>query len=231
MELQRQSVGPVATATRSLLAWLEEADLSGSISPPTASDTAGQVCAWPVGLLPELEARATAGPGPRWLRVRFLLTVDGDHTQVAAQLDRLLAGSLDGPQVRVVVEPVPVEVWQSFGLPPRLGVYADVLTRIVPARPAKPPIRVRGGVRVDDSPLSVIQGQVRGPGGIPIPGMRVVAIDSNATTYTDNRGRFEFVALPADRSIRLLVSGKGIEFVTEAVPSAEPVVINCEMEE
>lgn len=229
--------GPVATATGSLLAWLEQSGLPASVSPPGGDDqqpdgdTDGLLRVWPVGLLPELSARGGVGPGDRWLRVRYLLTVDGAPARVAEVVDRLLTGALDGRSVRVVEEPVAVEVWQAFGVPPRLGLYADVPARVTSARPTKPLIRVRGGVRVDDSPLSALRGQVRGPGGIPIPGMRVVALDTGTTTYTDNRGRFEFTALPADRPTRLLVTGKGIERVTEAVPSAEPVVINCEMEE
>jgi hypothetical protein len=185
---------------------------------------------WPVGLLPEQAVRVTNGRGPLRLRVRYLLAAGGAADEMVDLLDRILAAStIDGP-VQVPIEPVTVELWRSFGLAPRAGLFAEVHTRV--SRPEPRPPRVVAPLRLESSPLGRIQGRVVGPGNAPVPGVRVVATGSGATTYTDNHGRFEFAALPAGRPARLLLSGKGVDLVAElATPSTEPVVIHCEFEE
>jgi len=227
--------GPIATATAMLLDWLSTAGIQAGVAPPgTGGPDPAQVRAWPLALLPEQAVRVTTGRGPARLRVRYLLSV-GPAEPAAGQelvelLDRILVASTgDGP-VHVPIEPVTAEVWQAFGLVPRAGLYADVQTRV--SRPAPPPSRVKAPLRLDSSALGQLHGRVVGPGDAPVPGVRVVAADGGATTYTDNRGQFAFAALPAGRPARLLLSGKGFDLVAEvATPAADPVVIHCEFEE
>lgn len=227
--------GPIATATAMLLDWLSTAGIQAGIAPPgSAGPDPATVRVWPLTLLPEQAVRVTTGRGPIRLRVRYLLSAGPAEPtggqELVELLDRLLvASTADGP-VHVPVEPVAVEVWRAFGMTPRAGLYADVQTRV--SRPAPPPSRVKGPLRLDSSALSQLHGRVVGPGDAPVPGVRVVAADSGATTYTDNRGRFAFAALPAGRPARLLLSGKGFDLVAEvATPATDPVVIHCEFEE
>jgi hypothetical protein len=224
--------GPIATATATLLDWLSTAGVRATVAPPgdSGSTTPGAVRVWPIGLLPEQAVRITSGRGPLRLRVRYLLAAVGPADEAVDLLDRILvASTVDGP-VQVPVEPVSVELWQSFGLPPRAGLYAEVQTRVNRLEPR--PARVAAPLRLESSPLGRLHGRVLGPGGTPVPGVRVVAAGSGATTYTDNKGRFEFAALPAGAPARLLLSGKGVDLVAEvAAPSTEPVVIHCEFEE
>jgi hypothetical protein len=183
-----------------------------------------------VAVLPEQEVRSTVGRGQLRLRVRYLLTVAAPPAGAADLFDRVLLASLTEGDVRVPIEPVGEQVWQAFGLAPEMGLYAEVYSRV--ARPEPRPPLVRQPMRVDSTPLAKLVGRVIGPGGVPLPGIRVVATDSGVATYTDNRGQFAFPALPEGRPVRLLLSGKGLDLVAEvAAPSAEPVVIQCETEE
>jgi hypothetical protein len=109
-------------------------------------------------------------------------------------------------------------------------LFADVPTQAT--RPEAAVARARAPMRIGSEALARVQGQVLGPGRTPVPGIRVVALGTGAATYTDNGGRFAFAALPAGGPARLLLSGKGMEFVAElATASDEPVVIHCDMEE
>lgn len=239
--------GPIASATTVLFDWLSGAGVRARLAPPgTGTAEPGSVYVWPVGLLAEQAVRDTTGRGPLRLRVRYLLTADPlaadplaadpaaerpDASHGAAELlDRVLLASLTEGPVNLAIEPVPARVWQAFGLAPRLGLYAEVATRATRPRPA--PVRVRQPLQVDTRPLGRVHGRVLGPGGTPVPGIRVVVADTGAATYTDHRGRFAFPALPAGRTARLLLSGKGLELVADvAAPTDEPVIIHCELEE
>jgi hypothetical protein len=225
------SGGPVATATATLLEWLSAAGVTPRIATPGTGDPApGAVRVWPVAVLREQAVRGAGGPGPLRLRVRYLLSCDPPTDDATQLIDRILVASLAGGPVSLLIEPVAAEVWQAFGLYPRLGLCAEVATQATRPRPRSP--RVRTGLRVDTQPLRQVRGQVVGPGAIPVPGIRVVVADTGTTSYTDNRGRFAFPALPAGRPARLLLSGKGVELVADiAAPTDEPVVIHCDLEE
>lgn len=218
--------GPLARATATLLDWLSGAGVAAALAPPGQPDPdPGSLYVWPVALLPEQAVRGSAGHDELPLRVRYLLAGGtGD------ELDRVLAASLGAGSVEVVIEPVSVDIWQAFGLHPRLGLYVDVRTRTTRPRSAR--ARVRQPMLLDTRPLAAIRGQLVGPGGTPVPGVRVTVIDTGASVYTDGYGRFGFPALPAGQTVRLLLAGKGLELVAEVTaPADEPVVIHCEMEE
>jgi hypothetical protein len=230
-----QPGGPIGTATARLLDWLSTAGVQASVAPPDSGGrSSGAVRVWPLALLPEQAVRVTTGGGPLRLRVRHLLSTGAADPAGTGEpvdlLDRiLLAATAEGP-VHVPIEPVAADVWRAFGLAPRIGLYADVHSQV--SRPAPRPPRVRAPIRLDGSALGRLHGRVVGPSGTPVPGIRVVAIDSGATAYTDNRGQFTFAALPAGRPARLLLSGKGFDLVAEvATPTTEPVVIHCDFEE
>jgi hypothetical protein len=227
----RERGGPIATATAVLTAWLSRAGVTATVAPPGGEVTGpAAVCVWPMAVLPEQEVRGTVGRGQLRLRVRYLLTTAAPPAGAADLLDRILLASLIEGDVRIPIKPVGEQVWRAFGLAPELGLYAEVLSRV--ARPEPRPPLVRQPMRVDSTPLAKLFGRVIGPGGVPLPGMRVVVADTGAVTYTDNRGQFAFPALPEGRPVRLLLSGKGLDLVAEvAAPSAEPVVIHCETEE
>lgn len=223
--------GPIAGAAATLLAWLAAAGVAPRLAAPGAGDPdPATVRVWPVGLLREQDMRNSAGPGPLRLRVRYLLACDAPAGEAAELLDRVLVASLADGLVSLPLEPVPAGLWQAFGIPPQLGTYADVAVQASRSRPAAP--RVRQSLRVDTQPLGRVHGRVVGPDGTPVPGIRVVVAATGASEYTDHRGRFAFPAVPAGQPVRLLLSGKGLEFAADVAASSDgPVVIHCDLEE
>lgn len=223
--------GPIAGATATLLEWLAAAGVSARLAAPGAGDPdPATVRVWPMGTVREQAVRNNSGPGPLRLRVRYLLACDAPPGAAADLLDRALIASLAGGPVSLPADPVPPELWQAFGLPPQLGLYAEVAVQAARSQPTAP--RVRQALHVDTVPLGRIHGQVVAPGGTPVPGIRVTVAATGATVYTDHRGRFAFPAVPAGKPARLLLSGRGLELAAElAAPSDDPVVIHCDLEE
>jgi hypothetical protein len=220
--------GPIATATGSLLDWLSGVGVPAQVALPGTDIPAGSACVWPMALLPEQATRDTGGHGVLRLRVRYLV-MGGSAAEPADPFDRILAADRTQSTVHIVIEPVGVDVWRGFGLAPRLGLYADVQAQVAPIRPAPP--RVRAPLRLEGRPLGRVHGTVIGPGGAPLPGIRVVVEETGAATYTGNRGQFAFPAFPAGRPVRLQLSGRGVHLAAEvAGQSDEPIVIHCDME-
>jgi hypothetical protein len=228
---RREPPGPVAGATATMLEWLAATGLTPRLAAPgTDGPDPGTIRVWPVGLLWEQAVRSSSGPGPMRLRVRYLLACDAAPREAAELLDRVLVAALAEGPVSLPAEPVPAQTWQAFGLAPRLGLYAEVAVQATRTRPATP--RVRQPLHVETLPLGRIHGEVVGPGGTPVPGIRVTVAGTGATTYTDRRGRFAFPAVPAGQPARLLLSGKGLELAADlAAPTDDPVVIHCDLEE
>lgn len=223
-----QPEGPVATAAATLSDWLSALEVPARWAVPGSGD--GAVCLWPLALQSEQAIRDQVGRVTLRLRVRYLLAVDPADAGATGLIDRILTGSLTGEAVQVHAEPIDPGLWRSFGVTPQLALYADVPTRA--SRPLPVPPRTRSGLRVVDRPLTSLHGRVLGPHGTPLSGLRVTAASSGATTHTDQRGRFSFTALPAGESTRLLLAGRGLEFVAEVVAgSTEPVTIHCDTEE
>jgi hypothetical protein len=233
------TAGPIAAAIRTLLDWLSLAGIPAVISPPSVptlpagpatapGENSAPLTAWPIGILSEQQVRDGHGSAPLPMRLRFLLATDPTSGAQVDLLDRVLVASLQDGAVHTPVEPVTVDVWQAFGLPPRLGLYADV--RTVASIPPPTPPRVRHPLRLESLPLARIHGTVIGPGGIPVPGVRVSAAGM-PTVHTDDRGRFSLPSLSVGGPTRLLLSCKGFDLVAEATPSDEPLVIHCDIQE
>lgn len=234
-----EPAGPIAAATATLLGWLSAAGIPAQLAPPgddagpgSPGDDAGPggVCCWPVALLPEQATRNASGHGPLRLRVRYLITANAPADALTDLLDQFLLASLAESTVHLAIEPVTVDTWRAFGRSPRLGLYAEVPAQV--ARPRPTPPRVRAPLQLDSRPLGRVHGTVVGPAGVPVPGIRVVAVATGAATYTDNRGQFAFPAFPAGGPVRLQLSGRGLDLVAEVTgQSDEPIVIHCAMEE
>ena len=74
-----------------------------------------------------------------------------------------------------------------------------------------------------------LQGQILGPGDIPLVNARVELPGLRHTTYTDMEGRFSFATVPETSGSRVLrVAAKGREFniVTNRPAPDEPFVIH-----
>src|SRR5690606_41449142 len=120
--------------------------------------------------------------------------------------------------VHLVLEPGTPETWRGFGVAPQLGLYLDVTTQAT-APPGPTPPRVRAGMQLSTEPLARLHGMVVGPGGVPVPGMKVVEQQTGAATDTGNRGLLAFPAVPASGPPRLRPSCRGPHPVAAAVDS------------
>lgn len=221
--------GIAEAATTALLDWMGSAGLSARPGPPGgAGDRAAHradVHVWLVALLPEQGMRPNVGLEPIRFRMRFLLaTARADDV---ATLDRLLAATTTGTYLPVFGE-VPAHVWQ--GVPARPAFYVDVpghLDRPVPVAP-----RVTAPLRIDTVPVRPLPGVVLGPRGTPLAGMRVETTDGTPVTHSGTDGTFVLDGLPAGRTVRLLVSGRGLRFHHNVTADAAlPAVIRCEIKE
>ncbi|MFC7483985.1 carboxypeptidase-like regulatory domain-containing protein [Luedemannella flava] len=115
------------------------------------------------------------------------------------------------------------------GRSPRLALLVDVPVRV--HRPAPSAPRVTGGLRITETPLRAVRGQVVGPSDVPVPGVRVVAVGLDLATRTDAHGAFAFAGLPV-AATRLTVAGKGLRGGADVpADAAQPVVLHCQYEE
>ncbi|MDI1463775.1 carboxypeptidase-like regulatory domain-containing protein [Catellatospora sp. KI3] len=224
-----QEPGPLARASALLLASLAEVDVAVQVEHPGAVQgvQAGAyggpwLAVWPYAVLPEsLPARAG---DPLRLRVRFLLHADGPGTTPVEVLDRVLTAGVP----YLLAEAVPDSLWPALGARLRMALLCEVPVQQATAAPYVP--RVTQPPRLETTSLRSLSGRVVTVDGVPLARMRVAVADQTAAAYTDNSGHFTLPAVAADRPLRLLVTGRGLQLSAEvAAVSADPVVITCEI--
>jgi len=228
--------GPFSRTMTSLADWLSTVDASVRFAPPGdpihddgETSTGAALCAWPIDLLPEQTPRTSSGPQPYKVKVRYLVTADGPGEQLARLLDPVLTAAASATEVSVVLAPVPADLWLAFGARPRAALFVDVPARVSRTAPVIP--SVKSPLRLQTLPTRGMRGTVLGPGGEPVPGMRVEAPAVGTGTYTDSSGGFTFAGLPPG-DLRLVLVGRGRYFHADVTaPAGEPVVIRCDFEE
>src|SRR5262245_5719355 len=136
------SDGPVATATAALVAWLRDATGAAvNVGPPSGAEVGEPVvCAWPLELRPDQEARGTGRRLPMRLILRCLVCAGGAADEAAGLLDRiLLASAAMATMDRVVVfEPPSPQTWLALGVTPRPALFFDTPLQIARVTPAAP---------------------------------------------------------------------------------------------
>jgi len=219
------SAGPITLALTDLCDWL--AGVLGDGTPVRAAVPASAtdgVDVWPLELL----ADGGSPDGPIRLRVRHLVVPAGPLPDVVAVLDRIILAAAGDDRYRPVFEPVPGHIWSTTGVTPRPALVLDVPVQVT--RPVATAPRVREELSVHLAPVHAIRGRVVGPGAVPLPGITVTG--AGRTTHTDPRGEFTLPGLPGNRAVPLHLSGRGLHLHAEvATPTAEPVVIHCNIEE
>lgn len=224
--------GPVAAATADLVAWLgDAAGAPARLGPPAGVETGEPVVsAWPLELRADQEARGTGKPLPMRLILRCLVCASGAVEEATRLLDRVLVASAAALERVVVLEPPPPQTWVAFGVAPRPALLFDIPLQI--ARPATTAPMVRFPLRVHGMPLRALQGRILGPGDIPLSDMRIEVVGTGQTTHTDSKGGFVLAGVPADEPTRLRLQGRGRYLLAEIeAPSADPIVIHCNIEE
>jgi hypothetical protein len=227
-----QQLGPVATATTDLVAWLGDAvGAPVRLGPPADTETEEPaVTAWPLELRADQEARGSGQRLPMRLVLRCLVWVVGDVDGADHPLDRILVAAANATERALVLEPLPPQTWLALGVRPRPALLFDVPVQI--ARPGPTAPLVRQPVRVREAPMRSLHGRVVGPGDIPLAGMRVEIASTGQATHTDSRGMFAFSGVPAGEPARLRLRGRGRHLLAEVeARPADPVVIHCDIEE
>jgi hypothetical protein len=148
---------------------------------------------------------------------RFLITsVGADAATAADDLAALAFAALEEPGLEVDLEPLPMQAWTAFGLPPRpsFTITAPVRqTRL--SRPARP---VREAVLRLQPATAPLHGVLLAHDETPIADARIDLPALGRSTRTAADGTFAFGSLPDGSTLRLLATARGrsAEFQAQA---------------
>lgn len=163
-------------------------------------------------------------PAPFQVDLLYLVTTSaGDPREAHRLLGELLFAALEDPEMEVRLPAE--ELWRAFPTPPR---PAFVLRHPVSReRQTAPPRRVTRPLSLEASPMTVLEGRVEGPGGVPLANARVELPALARAAETDSTGRFRFAGVPANGGGReLRVSARGHEIsVTTGGAADGPLVV------
>lgn len=217
---------------RHLAAWiggiLDQVDVS--LDPPGAAETAKGVSLYLMELLQSPPARGTRLP-PLLMKLRYLVTTTAPTPEEAHRmLGALVVAALENPEFEIEQEPLPLSLWMALGIAPRPAFVLRVPFRHDRPQKVAPP--VKHAIVIKPLPLRSLEGQVLGPGDIPLMNARVELPALELFTNTDSRGRFHFSSVPSPPGVRLLrVRAKGQEFSVNIDPAeTEPLVIHLQLE-
>ncbi|WP_152363097.1 carboxypeptidase-like regulatory domain-containing protein [Microlunatus speluncae] len=209
--------GPVESASAELIGWLST--VTGSLvqptrpTGPTPEQPEPALFAWPIGLLPEPEARPVGVRPPFRFRVRHLVLAVGPDQPAARLLDRVLIAAVQPGAPEVRLDPLPADLWTAIGLAPRPVLIFDVAAQV--ARIVPEPALVRRPLRIEDTAIRALRGTIIGPEDVPMADLRVEVTTTGAYAHTNSRGEFGISNVPAQDRIRLRISGKGRRYETE----------------
>jgi hypothetical protein len=220
-----QQRGPIETATDDLAAWLERVSgVAVRVGPPVDGDQAG-LSLWPFELRPEHQTRGSGAPHPYRFVVRYVVT--GSGAAALGLLDRILTEAVRVGEPALRLDGIDHRVWSSVRATPRPVLVFEVPAQIAHPLPDAP--LVRQPLIVKHVDMRPVTGQVRGPGGQAVAGLRVEVAGTGLATYTDAGGRFTFDGVPATGRLPLRLLGRGRTFTAEvSLAEPGPVVITCE---
>lgn len=190
------------------------------------SDPAADVVVYPLSLSPRQEVRDPRGREPLRFGLRSLVLTQGE--EAADRLQQLLVAALHVSEWSVELEAPSPQTWLALNSYPRPAFVLDVDVAV--PRPEPRVSLVLRPPAVEVAQMSRLDGQVLGPGSVPIPGARVELTDLNRVVYSDGDGRFSFPSVPQEGSARFRISAKGRRFVAAAgvTTDGDPLVIRCE---
>lgn len=198
-----------------------------SLRPPTDDQSDRGASLYLVELISAPPLRTVQRP-PLQLSLRYLVSTWAEEPEEAHRLlGGLVFAAMEHPEFEVEIEPVPAAVWMALGVIPRPSFFLRVpLRRERPQPEAK---YVRKPLVVQTAPVTNLSGVVVGPEEIPLVGATVTLPALHRSTQTDEKGRFQFAAVPASHLERLSVRAKGREFevsIQQQVAAGEPIVIH-----
>lgn len=148
---------------------------------------------------------------PLSISLRYLITTwIEDVAQAHRLLGELMFAAMEEQEFEVEQHPLPLLAWQTLGVAPRPAVLLKV--PLHKPRPDKLAPRVRGKMSVRFGGMRPLQGQVFGPGRVPIMAATVTLPLLQMTARTDYQGRFHFAAVPTEPPVtELQVNARGRE--------------------
>jgi hypothetical protein len=151
---------------------------------------------------------------PLEISLRYLVTAAAaDAGQAHGLLESLIFTALERPDLQVDLKPLPAEIWAAFGVAPRPAF--TLRHPLVLERPSAAP-RVLKPAEINVDLAITLRGVVQTRDGAPVPFARV-ELPAHASTYTDEKGRFDFGLVPAGADEEpLRIVAKGVE---ELIPS------------
>lgn len=128
--LTSNGAGPLAHATASLVAWLEEQTKAEVALGP--ADGSGGLTVWQLELQPERELRTSGRREPMRLLARHLVLGETEA------LDRALVAAAAAGEPTVSTANLTGEVWQSLGLRPQFALLFDMPVQVERPTPEVP---------------------------------------------------------------------------------------------
>jgi hypothetical protein len=159
---------------------------------------------------------------PLRFTLRYLVTAWHEEPSKAhGLLGRLLVAASDDKDMEVELEPLSMEAWRAFGVPPRPAFLLRVPLRV--DRPESPARAVIKTVELVHRPMGSLSGLLLGPNGVPIANARMELLGIGAKANTDSKGRFRFDAVPATpQARRLRIFAKGRTMTAAAPARTDP---------
>lgn len=192
------------------------------------ADPDADVVLYPLSLGPRQELRDPNRREPLRFGLRCLVVAQGE--QAADRLQELLVTALQVSDWTVELDALPPETWLALGVPPRPGFVLDVDVAVPRPQP-KVSLVVRP-LAVDIGATGRLEGQIVGPGSVPVPHARIELVGLDRRTYSDADGRFSFPSVPrGEGPARFRISAKGRQFLAAAdvATDGDPLVIRCEL--
>ena len=148
---------------------------------------------------------------PVQITLRYLVAPQAKTPGEAHELlGNLIVAAMENAAFEVEKEPLPLDVWRSFGIAPRPAFILRVPFKHERKEQIAPP--VREPVTLKQAILESLQGEIS-LNRFPLVSDRVEIPELKLFTQTDADGKFRFAALPADPEDKnLVIRAKGREF-------------------
>jgi hypothetical protein len=169
--------------------------------------------------------RGTGTRHPYRFAIRYVVWACG--ADALGLLDRVLTEAVRAGQPAVSLDGVDRAVWSSVRATPRPVLVFEVPAQVTYPVPDTP--LVREPLVFKPASMRPLTGQVVGPGGQVLAGLRVEVTGTMLATYTDGRGQFAFASVPATDRVGLRLLGRGRTFTADVALTGDgPVVVHCE---
>ncbi len=204
-----------------------------SLSPPSDSAGKSSVSLYLMDVIPTQRSRGVRLP-PVQAILRYLITTQAkDPMEAHRLLGKLMVAATDMPEFEMEKEPLPPELWRSFGLHPRPAFILRVPFKY--QKEEEQAKMVRFPLTMEKAPLVPLQGKILSTGNIPLVGAKVELPFFKLYTVTDADGVFRFPAVPSEpKNKDLKIRAKGREFsisTKQAERGSGKLVIQLPMEE